>query len=212
MKYCFFSLIIVVLFYLYLCEEINTSNNKTEDDILIKKAEMEEKFGKTQSSMEDSPEAIEKRKEENERVLKEQIEKYLKEFGLENTKTIKKVQFKNIFMKILETALKENEEKKQENEKDKNDYSSLLKGFIDLIFDNLISKDIEEIEVDKIIDFFEPENILNALKKLLKSLNMESLIDLFSAPLLESLGIKPNTTNITKSNNTNTKEDKNTEL
>ena len=209
MKYCFFSLIIVFLFYLYLCEE---TKNQTEDDILIKKAEIEEKFGKTQSSIEDSPEETQKRIEENERKLKEQIGKLLKEFGLENAKTIKKEQFKNIFVKMIEEALKENEENKNGNEKNIADYSSLMKGFIDLIFDNLISKDIEEIEIDKIMDFFEPQNILNALKSLLKSLNLDNLIDLFSAPLLEAFGVKNNATNTTNTNNTNIKEEKNADL
>ena len=182
MKYCFYLLIIVFLFYLSLCEE---TKNQTET---------EEKLGKT-------PEEIKKKREENERKLREQIKRLLKEFGLENAKTITKEQFKNIFVKMLEESI--------DDEKD----STRLKGFIDLIFYNLISDDMKEIEVDKIMDIFDPENIINALKNLLKTMGLESLLEPISAPLLEAFGGESNKTNDTlNANNTNNKEEKHSDL
>jgi len=220
MKYFFFSIVTVFLFYLYLCNEINPTKNETEDPS-IKLADLEEKLGKTESKMEDSPEEIQKKRDEKDKKLKEQIKQILKEFGLENSKTLTREQMKNIFIKMIDNSLKENEE----NEEDKKiDNSGLMKGLLNLIFDNLISKDNEIIEVDKIGDFFEPQNILNSLKVLLQKLNMESLIDIFSGPLLDTFGNKSNTdsnsenntnsNNFNNTNNTNTniKEEKNSEL
>ena len=51
---------------------------------------------------------------------------------------------------------------KKGEEKSKN--YGLIKKFANQIFKNLISKDLETIEGEKITDLFEPKNFLNALK------------------------------------------------
>ena len=50
---------------------------------------------------------------------------------------------------------------KKGEEKSKN--YGLIKKFANQIFKNLISKDLETIEVEKIASLFKPKNFLNAL-------------------------------------------------
>ena len=183
MKFFIFSLILFILFSLYLSQETNTTKNGTEDSS-IKIAELEEKFGKSQSSFEDSPDEIAKRREENEKLFYEQINQALKDLGIENTKIITRDQFKHIFMKLLEGDKDKEKNKTEEKEED----LTLLRGFADQIFDNLISKDKDYIEVDKIMEYFQPQNIINALKVILKGLGLDSLVEAFSEPLMEALG------------------------
>lgn len=183
MKFFIFSLILFILFSLYLSQETNTTKNGTEDSS-IKIAELEEKFGKSQSTFEDSPDEIAKRREENEKLFYEQINQALKDLGIENTKIITRDQFKHIFMKLLEGDKDKEKNKTEEKEED----LTLLRGFADQIFDNLISKDKDYIEVDKIMEYFQPQNIINALKVILKGLGLDSLVEAFSEPLMEALG------------------------
>ena len=183
MKFFIFSLILFILFSLYLSQETNTTKNDTEDSS-IKIAELEEKFGKSQSTFEDSPDEIAKRREENEKLFYEQINQALKDLGIENTKIITRDQFKHIFMKLLEGDKDKEKNKTEEKEED----LTLLRGFADQIFDNLISKDKDYIEVDKIMEYFQPQNIINALKVILKGLGLDSLVEAFSEPLMEALG------------------------
>ena len=183
MKFFIFSLILFILFSLYLSQETNTTKNGTEDSS-IKIAELEEKFGKSQSTFEDSPDEIAKRREENKKLFYEQINQALKDLGIENTKIITRDQFKHIFMKLLEGDKDKEKNKTEEKEED----LTLLRGFADQIFDNLISKDKDYIEVDKIMEYFQPQNIINALKVILKGLGLDSLVEAFSEPLMEALG------------------------
>ena len=220
MKYLNFILIIFFLFFYVLCEEENNTNIETEDPS-IKMANLEEKLGKTQSKLEDAPEEVEKRRAENDRKLKETIKNFLKEFGLENETKITRAQFKDLFFKLLEFDKKEEnkdqEISEEEEEKEKNEENmSLIKSFANKIFDILVNKDLEYIEIDKIESYFDTKNILKALKEILKSLGLESLIDAFSGPLMESFGNMFNSDNNTNINNitnsTNNIEEKNADL
>ena len=220
MKYLNFILIIFFLFFYVLCEEENNTNIETEDPS-IKMANLEEKLGKTQSKLEDAPEEVEKRRAENDRKLKETIKNFLKEFGLENETKITRAQFKDLFFKLLEFDKKEEnkdqEISEEEEEKEKNEENmSLIKSFANKIFDILVNKDLEYIEIDKIESYFDTKNILKALKEILKSLGLESLIDAFSGPLMESFGNMFNSDNNTNINNitnsANNIEEKNADL
>ena len=62
--------------------------------------------------------------------------------------------------------------------------------------------------MDNIYDYFEPNNIVNALKALLKQLGMEKLIDEISEPFMEILKQKGKNDDIEN----NSKNDKNGDL
>ena len=193
MKFFSFYIIIIILFSLYLCEDSNSDKNNTKDPS-INFADLEEKYGKTQSTLEDSPEELQKKREQNEKKFKEQIAQCLKELGLENTKTITREQFKSLFLKLFETILKsekdkkEKEKKEDEEEKKSGGDLNILNGFAVQIFENIIDKDNDAFEVDKISEYFEPKNIIKALKNIFKAFGLDSLIDSLADSLEDTFG------------------------
>ena len=193
MKFFSFYIIIIILFSLYLCEDSNSEKNNTKDPS-INFADLEEKYGKTQSTLEDSPEELQKKREQNEKKFKEQIAQCLKELGLENTKTITREQFKSLFLKLFETILKsekdkkEKEKKEDEEEKKSGGDLNILNGFAVQIFENIIDKDNDAFEVDKISEYFEPKNIIKALKNIFKAFGLDSLIDSLADSLEDTFG------------------------
>ena len=203
MKFFSFYIIIIILFSLYLCEDSNSDKNNTKDPS-INFADLEEKYGKTQSTLEDSPEELQKKREQNEKKFKEQIAQCLKELGLENTKTITREQFKSLFLKLFETILKSEKDKKEkekDNEKEKEKEKkedeeekksggdlNILNGFAVQIFENIIDKDNDAFEVDKISEYFEPKNIIKALKNIFKAFGLDSLIDSLADSLEDTFG------------------------
>ena len=221
-------LIIFFFISLYNQQETNISKNETED-ISIKVADLEEKLGKSQSKPEDSPEELQKRREENEKKFDEQVKGFLKDLGLENVKTITRNQFKSLFYKLLEgpSKEKEDEKKKEDNDDISSEDLGIMRSFATKIFDYIIKEDVEVIELEKIGDYLNPKNILNALKEILKGLGLDALVDVLSEPLMEAFGLgnnnKTNSTNNNLNNNdtfidnnitnnTNSKEEKNYDL
>ncbi len=222
-----FSFLIILFFFsLYSCQqEANDSQNETED-ISIKVADLEEKLGKSQSKPEDSPEELKKRREENEKKFDAQVKGILKDLGLENVKTITRKQFKSLFNKLLEGPSKESEGGDKKDDISSEDLG-IMKSFANQIFEYLIKEDVEVIELDKIGEYLNPVNILNALKELLKGLGLDALVDVLSGPLIEAFGLGGNnktnsTNNILNNNDTfidnnitnnnNTKEENNSDL
>ena len=150
------------------------------------------------SSVKDSPDILAKRREENEKKYYAQINHILKELGLENLKKITREQFKQIFVKLLE--------KNKNKTKEKSVELPLMKKFTEQIVDNLVSKDKDYIEVDKINEYFQPQNIANAVKVLLKGLGLDSHVDTFTESIMKSFGSSSLNNNETKT------EEKNSDL
>lgn len=181
MKYNYFLLIVFILFSLCLTEETNSTKDDKEDPSM-KLAELEEKLGKTESTLGDSPEELAKKRKENEKKFLETVHGILKDLGLEDTSKITREQFKTVFGKIFEKGKKE----KSKGEAKKEDLA-ILQKFANQIFENLVSKDQDYIDVDKILDYFQPKRIIDALKTTLKALGLHSLVDALEGPLTEAL-------------------------
>ena len=71
------------------------------------------------------------------------------------------------------------------------------------LFDFIVKEQEQIIDMDKIYNYFEPNNIVSALKELLKQLGMEQLIDSISDSFMEALHNKG------KNNNDNTVKENN---
>ena len=121
-----------------------------------------------------------KLRERNNKLFKEKVDEYLKEMNLSNKKTITKEEFKKIFKKLFEFGA--GEVKKEEGEL-KNDINN--NKYIDKVFNNLVQEQ-EEIEVDKIIDFFEPKKILFSLKDSLNSDELNKDVESLSESLMHA--------------------------
>ena len=215
MKYFIFSLLIIFLISSYICEEINDNKNSKKDPSLTL-ADLEEKYGKNQSTLSDSPEELQRKREENDKKLRAQLDQLLEELGLGKEKTISREQFKTIFSKLFDMALKEDKDKKQKEKDDDKEGSktssedlNLIKGLANQIFDSLVGKNVQEIQVDKIMDYFEPKNIIKALKDIFKAFGLESIIDALSDTLNEAFDSFPSSN---QTNNNDTKDEKSTDL
>lgn len=197
MRFFFFPLKLFILLSFHLSKEANITKDVIED-LQTKISELEEKLNKVGSSVKDSPDILAKRREENEKKYYAQINHILKELGLENLKKITREQFKQIFVKLLE--------KNKNKTKEKSVELPLMKKFTEQIVDNLVSKDKDYIEVDKINEYFQPQNIANAVKVLLKGLGLDSHVDTFTESIMKSFGSSSLNNNETKT------EEKNSDL
>ena len=140
---------------------------------------------------------MKKIRENNNKKFNEILKEYLKEMNLDNKKYITREEFKNIFIKLYEFGGKElNNKIKNENK------------YIEKIFDNLVNYDVKEIEVDKIINYFEPQNMLNGLKGTLNLLGIKDSIKNLEKTLSEKIDNLIEKENIPK----NDKIDKNSDL
>ena len=177
MKNSNFIFFFISLLLIIFCEEVEENSSENLD-----KANQTEVIGE-----------LKKKREENNKKFKNKLNEYLKELKIENAKTITRDQFKNIFFKLFEFGKKElnkdeeEKEEKVENKIDKNNDLDLNKDYIDKIFNNLINQEIKEIEVNKIIEYFEPSNILYALKDCLKAIDLNNTVDNLSETIMHTL-------------------------
>ena len=132
--------------------------------------------------------------------IEQKVNYYIEELGYKNMKSITREEFRKLFLKLFE-----NKQKNQESKEDLDIAFSLTNA----LFDFIVSEKEEKIELNKIYDYFEPNNIVNALKELLKKFGMEKLIDSVSEPFMQML--KENN-NKKDNNDKNDKNDKNGEL
>ena len=95
-------------------------------------------------------------KEENEKKFKEKINTLLKKLGINDKKLISKNEFRNIFGQLFDSEKVNNR-------------------FINQIYDKLTADVNDQIEVEKINQFFEPMKILNALKDAASVLGLDKM-------------------------------------
>ncbi len=123
------------------------------------------------------------KKEENEKEKDEKfkhlVKYHLEEIGFKNRKKLTREEFRKLFLKIFENKQKDSNENKEDLD--------IIFTLTNTLFDFIVEENIQNIEIDKIYDYFEPNNIVNAVKKLLKQLGMEKLVDTISDTFIETL-------------------------
>ena len=123
------------------------------------------------------------KKEENEiekdEKFKHLVKYHLEEIGFKNRKKLTREEFRKLFLKIFENKQKDSNENKEDLD--------IIFTLTNILFDFIVEENIQNIEIDKIYDYFEPNNIVNAVKKLLKQLGMEKLVDTISDTFIEAL-------------------------
>ena len=123
------------------------------------------------------------KKEENEiekdEKFKHLVKYHLEEIGFKNRKKLTREEFRKLFLKIFENKQKDSNENKEDLD--------IIFTLTNILFDFIVEENIQNIEIDKIYDYFEPNNIVNAVKKLLKQLGMEKLVDTISDTFIETL-------------------------
>ena len=132
--------------------------------------------------------------------IKQMINYYIEELGYKNMKFITREEFRKLFLRLFENKNKEQKESKEDLD--------IIFSLTNALFDYIVNEEKQKIEMDKIYDYFEPNNIVNALKALLKQLGMEKLIDEISEPFMEILKQKGKNDDIEN----NDKNDKNGDL
>ena len=132
--------------------------------------------------------------------IEQKVNYYIEELGYKNMKFITREEFRKLFLRLFENKNKEQKESKEDLD--------IIFSLTNALFDYIVTEDKQKIEMDKIYDYFEPNNIVNALKALLKQLGMEKLIDEISEPFMEILKQKGKNDDIEN----NSKNDKNGDL
>jgi hypothetical protein len=160
MKIFTFLLFSSLLLSLHLCSEETSSeqdsndNKSNSDETQLEAKTKEDEFN------------LRKIRRENNRKFKQKMKDFIKDFDLGNKKIITREQFKTVFLRLYDFGGKElqtefeNEGKKEE----KKINPKIDKIYAEKIFDNLVDKNIKEIDVDEIFGFFEPRNIIFAMK------------------------------------------------
>ena len=184
-KMKFFNLLLFffLLSSIYLCQETNNikqdmsgdGSNSTEN---LDGQNQQEVFGE-----------LRKLREENNKKFKEKINEYLKELKLENKKKISREEFKKIFFKLFDFGEQEvmNDAIKEEKKDDKKVEIQSNKEYKEKLFNNLVKEKQKEIEVDKILRYFEPAKVLFALKDTLNVIGLDSSVDSLSDTLMDAL-------------------------
>ena len=176
MKIFTFLLFSSLLLSLHLCSEETSSEQDSNDN----KSNSDETH--LEAKTKDDEFNLRKIRRENNRKFKQKMKDFIKDFDLGNKKIITREQFKTVFLRLYDFGGKElqtefeNEGKKEE----KKINPKIDKIYAEKIFDNLVDKNIKEIDVDEIFGFFEPRNIIFAMKDTMTLLGMEKEVDSLS--------------------------------
>ena len=126
--------------------------------------------------------------------IKQMVNYYIDELGYKNMKSITREEFRKLFLRLFEN--------KDETSKEFKEDLDIIFGLTNSLFDYIVPEDKQKIEINQIYDYFEPNNIVSGLKKLLKKLGMEELVDSISETFMQVL----------KQNNKNDINNKNGDL
>ena len=117
---------------------------------------------------------------EDKNELSNKIYDYLEGLHLDEKKIITKEELLKMIEYLFTLAI--NEIKLTQEEKETN--LNLLKMFSSQIFDLLATKEKNVIEIDKILDYFNPNNISKYIDMILKALGLDELYESIVKPLL----------------------------
>ena len=104
--------------------------------------------------------------------IEQKVNYYIEELGYKNMKSITREEFRKLFLRLFEN--------KDETSKEFKEDLDIIFGLTNSLFDYIVPEDKQKIEINQIYDYFEPNNIVSGLKKLLKKLGMEELVDTIS--------------------------------
>ena len=120
----------------------------------------------------------EEKQDKNE--LSNKIYDYLVGLQLDKIKTITKEELLKMIESLFTLVINEIELTPEEKESDLN----LIRMFSGQIFDLLATKEKNVIEIDKILDYFNPKNISKYIDLILKALRLNDLYESIVKPLL----------------------------
>ena len=127
-------------------------------------------------------EIVKKESEEKEdkNELSNKIYDYLAGLHLDEIKIITKEELLNMIESLFTLVINEIELTQEEKESNLN----LIRMFSNQIFDLLATKEKNVIEIDKILDYFNPKNISKYIDLILKALGLNDLYESIVKPLL----------------------------
>ena len=117
--------------------------------------------------------------EEKEDHIKLVVKNYIEKLGYENRKSITRDEFRKLFLYIFENKENDGQDSKEDLD--------IMFSLTNTLFDFIVKENEQIIEMEKIYDYFETNNIVTALKDLLKQLGMEKLIDNISESFMDTL-------------------------
>ena len=117
---------------------------------------------------------------EDKNELSNKIYDYLVGLQLDKIKIITKEELLNMIESLFTLVINEIELTQEEKESNLN----LIKMFSGQIFDLLATKEKNVIEIDKILDYFNPKNISKYIDLILKALGLGEFYDSIVKPLL----------------------------
>ena len=120
----------------------------------------------------------EEKQDKNE--LSNKIYDYLAGLHLDEIKIITKEELLNMIESLFTLVINEIELTQEEKESNLN----LIRMFSNQIFDLLATKEKNVIEIDKILDYFNPKNISKYIDIILKALGLNELYESIVKPLL----------------------------
>ena len=122
----------------------------------------------------------ESEEKEDKNELSNKIYDYLIGLHLDKIKIITKEELLKMIESLFNLVINEIELTKEEKESNLN----LIRMFSSQIFDLLATKENNVIEIDKILDYFNPKNISKYIDLILKALGLNELYESIVKPLL----------------------------